>query len=74
MAAGENSCSVHFQEPMFKTASENFELTWDGWIFTEDSASLEEYTDRDYSELDIPFEYEEWDDIADLPDLKMHNN
>ena len=59
---------------MFKTASEDYELAWDGWIFTEDSARLEEYTDRDYSELEVPLENEELDDVPDLPDLKLHNN
>ena len=52
---------------MFKTSSEKFELAWDGWVFTENSESLDEYTDRDYSELDVPFENEEWDEVEDLP-------
>ena len=57
---------------MFKTGSDDFELAWDGWIFTEDSEDLDEFTNRDYSELDFPFENEEFNGDNDLPILKLN--
>lgn len=48
--------SLISQKPiMFKTEKQGFLLTWDSWLFSEEDEPDTE-TDRDYSELNIPFE------------------
>ena len=44
---------------MFVTKKNGFELVWESWIFSEESLDQSFVTDRNYSELDIPFENKE---------------
>lgn len=46
---------LDYRPTTFKIAHEGFELTWDSWLFRENSSELDQFSDRDYSELDLPF-------------------
>lgn len=47
---------------MFKSNSENYQLTWDAWIFSDNSTDFDGISERDYSELNLPFFNEDEDE------------
>ena len=44
---------------MFVTKRNGFELVWESWVFSEESIEQSYLTDRNYSELNLPFDTKE---------------
>ena len=49
----------------FKIKQQGYELTFDSWIFTQNSSENDTISQRDYSELDIPFKNQQSYELVD---------